>query len=66
MAKNHTRQRENWVKFLAEGENPAGMVSQVPDETTVNGRGAEFRSGGYDRQVDERVVLVREHTRKKR
>ena len=63
---NHQGQTENWVKFLAEGENPVGMVAHVPDEMMINGKGGEFRPQTLDRQSDERVIYVREHTRKRR
>lgn len=63
---NHTGLRENWLKFLADGENPRGMVAELPDEVMINGKGGEFRPDVLDRQSDERVIYVKQHTRKRK
>lgn len=63
---NNQGQTENWVKFLAKGENPRGMIAHTAEEIMINGRGGEFRPEVLDRQSDERTIYVREHRRKRK
>jgi len=67
---NHTGLRENWVKFLAGGENPKGMVAQVPDETLVNYQGGESAVGGEtdprSLQAEQSFIQVSAYQRRRR
>jgi hypothetical protein len=67
---NHKGQRENWVKFLASGENPEGMVSQVPDEVMKNGHGNESPVGGESDptspQAESSYIQVASYKRRRR
>lgn len=67
---NLTGQRENWVKFLADGENPKGMVAQVPDEVVVNGKGGESAVGGESDptslQAEQSYIQVAGYKRRRR
>jgi hypothetical protein len=62
--------RGGWVKFLADGENPSGMVAQVPDETVINGRGGESPVGGdsdpASLQTEQSYIQVQGYMRKRR
>lgn len=67
---NHQGQRENWVKFLASGENPAGMVAQVPDEVVINGKGNESAPGSQtdptSPQEESSYITVSGYKRRRR
>ena len=67
---NWTGQRENWVKFLASGENPQGMVAEVPDEVVINYKGGESPVGGetdpHSLQADQSYIQVSSYKRRRR
>lgn len=59
-----------WDRFYAAGENPKGLVAQLPNNTTVNAGVnndmGEIPPGGGDPTLNEnipQVIEVRAHTR---
>ncbi len=67
---NHRGQRDPWLQFLADGENPAGLVAQLPDEVMTNGKGNESPVGGESDpaspQAEESYIQVSGYKRRRR
>jgi hypothetical protein len=67
---NERGQRDTWMKFIAPGENPLGMVAQTPDETMINYRGGESVPGSEtdprSLQAEQSYIEVGAYRRKRR